>query len=677
VNQPTILRPFARASKVACAMVVWALVALAPMSADAQDAYAAYFEADTMTFGSFAKVGYSSKATNGTALKFTAAGTATKSLTTTTHGQDVVVNARSFKGNASTRPDLIVQVDGATYLTTRDLTKAWTDYSAVVEVPAGAHTIAVGAANMGNGGELWVDIVKIAADSAPSDTACSGSLQAKIDAAPVGGTVRAESCIYREQLEIAKPLTLIGQPGSEIRGSDIWGEWTRQSDGTYLSSKTVPNFYQEDVSCEQGTQRCAWPEQVFIDAQPQLQVASSATPKAGEFKVTSDRKVVLGSDPTAKTVEVTVRQHWITGTSAADGVTIEGFTMRHAANDWRCGAVQSREPSTGSGSTFSSCRLKADGEDWNLRANTLLHAAGAVVSVRSKNADITDNEIAYGGQLGIHNPSDGSVVSGNQIHHNNTERFCIAAGSCVAYSTDGDSTATNTSVESGGIKIAGGHAGVTVRDNEVAHNRGQGIWFDVQTSAVVADANRVHHNARRGIFCEISFGCRITNNVIWENGWATPGHVDGAGIQVGNSSDVVVANNTLAWNADGIAIVGLDRVGTANDNVTNVWVHDNTVLQEDTNFSGDGKKGALLWIQGCCDKQMFSASANNRAENGRYWFADPEGPTKPRYEWNGTEYTSLASFNATGGEENGRYLSQSEKDAMTANKSIPARPEPH
>jgi len=488
----------------------------------------------------------------------------------------------------------------------------------------------------------------------------------------------AAPCIYREHVNIGKPLTLVGQPGSEIRGSDIWGGWTRLSNGTYISSRTVPNFYQEDVSCEPNTQRCAWPEQVFVDGAPQEQVSSSSTPAPGQFKVESGRKVVLGSSSIGKMVEVTVRKHWITGTSSADGVTIRGFTMRHAANDWRCGAIQSREPSTGSGSTFSSCRQKTDGSAWTVENNRLLHAAGAILSVRTNNARILNNVIAYGGQLGIHNPKDDSLIEDNNIHHNNTERFCISAGSCTGYSTDGNSTASNFLVESGGVKIAGGQARVTVRNNEIAFNRGQGLWFDVQTSGMKAVANRVHNNARRGIFCEISFGCQITNNVVWENGWATPGYVDGAGIQVGNSSDVVVANNTLAWNADGIAIVGVDREGTVNDNVTNVWVHDNTVLQEDTSFSGDGKKGALLWIQSCCNAQMFSAGAKNWGENGRYWFEDPESSTKPRYEWNGTKYTSLVRFNnETRGEENGHYLSEDEKDTVTDHKGIPAAPKPH
>jgi nitrous oxidase accessory protein NosD len=58
-------------------------------------------------------------------------------------------------------------------------------------------------------------------------TACTNSLQTKINAAPWGGTVKADSCVYREQILIDKPITLSGQPGSQIRGSDVWRSWTK------------------------------------------------------------------------------------------------------------------------------------------------------------------------------------------------------------------------------------------------------------------------------------------------------------------------------------------------------------------------------------------------------------------------------------------------------------------
>ena len=199
---------------------------------------------------------------------------------------------------------------------------------------------------------LFCSILAVLASAPPAREAdYADSLQAKVDAAPAGDTVKAEACIYREQVSITKPLTLVGQPGSEIRGSEVWTSWTAWGD-KFVSSKTLPDFYQEDVSCQEGTQRCAWPEQVFMDGKPSMQVAPDANLASGQFKVNASRTVVLGSSSTGKTVEVTVRKHWITVTTSADGVTIRGLTMRHAANDWRCGA--SDDPSLAS---FKRCGL--------------------------------------------------------------------------------------------------------------------------------------------------------------------------------------------------------------------------------------------------------------------------------------------------------------------------------
>jgi parallel beta-helix repeat protein len=515
----------------------------------------------------------------------------------------------------------------------------------------------------------------VAHASPAAATTCSGSLQAKIDAAPPGSTVIADACIYREQVRITKPITLVGQPGSEIRGSEVWEGWKKLASGNFQSSNSVPKFPQEDVSCEPNTQRCAWPEQVFVDGMARRQVRPGSDPGPGEFKVDRSGRVVLGSDPTGKTIEVTVRRHWITGGSSADGVTVQGFTMKHAANEWRSGAIQSREPTTrNANGTYAWSRFKPDGDDWNIEDNTLSDAHGAIVSVRSDDADISNNEIFRGGQLGIHNPRDNSRVSGNYIHHNNTERFCIEAGNCAGYSTDGDSTVSATLVESGGVKIAGGQGFVSVSSNEISDNRGNGLWFDVGTHDIVASNNRVHHNARRGIFFEISDGAKIFSNIVYENGSARTNHVNGAGIQVGNSSNAEVYNNTLAWNADGIAVVGADREGTEYDLVHDVHIHDNSILG--TNSANKIKNHvALAWLQ-LPSSKLFDPANNNWGANNKYWYSSEEGSLE-RFRWGNSSIKKLAAFNATPGEENGSYLTQDEKGAVVASKGTPASPQPH
>ena len=60
----------------------------------------------------------------------------------------------------------------------------------------------------------------------PAACPARSGIQALVDAAAPGATVTVPPCLARETVKIDKPLTLNGQPGAEIRGSDVWTAWT-------------------------------------------------------------------------------------------------------------------------------------------------------------------------------------------------------------------------------------------------------------------------------------------------------------------------------------------------------------------------------------------------------------------------------------------------------------------
>lgn len=295
--------------------------------------------------------------------------------------------------------------------------------------------------------------------------------------------------------------------------------------------------------------------------------------------------------------------------------------------------------------------------NWTVQNNQLSDAHGAIVSLKGGGGTghkILKNDISRGGQLGIAGTGRYEVISGNKIHHNNTEDF-------------------NWEWEAGGLKTV--HAeDVTVDSNEFYSNRGNAIWFDYECRNNTISNNRMHHNARRGIHYEMSEYGKIYKNVLWENGWSTPGRSNkGAGIGISNSKNVEAYSNTLAWNADGIGIWGQNRDGTAWDNVYNIYVHDNTILAKD--YSSDPKDNfALAWMQVTGYNQMFDPANKNRGANNKYWYPNPES-SLVRYEWNRTGYGKLAAFYATPGEENGRYLTGAEKDQVVSSARIPSSPE--
>ncbi|MEX2426103.1 MAG: hypothetical protein WD401_04990, partial [Thermomicrobiaceae bacterium] len=59
-----------------------------------------------------------------------------------------------------------------------------------------------------------------------NEVAPGTSIQQMVDNAGSGATVRVPAGIYRETVTINKPITLIGEPGAEIRGSDVWTNWS-------------------------------------------------------------------------------------------------------------------------------------------------------------------------------------------------------------------------------------------------------------------------------------------------------------------------------------------------------------------------------------------------------------------------------------------------------------------
>lgn len=459
---------------------------------------------------------------------------------------------------------------------------------------------------------------------------CTESLQARIDAASAGDTVIAEPCTYREQVVIDKPLTLVGQPGSQIRGSNVWKSWSKRSGGLWRSMLSVPTLPQDEpnVYCMPDTTRCKLPEQVFFDSKPLTQVTSRPT-KANQFFVNAKRKVILMRDPRGHTVEVTTRQHWVLGTPLADGVTIEGWTMKHAGTESRSAALMNRFEVHETG-----------GERWTVRNNVLSDGNSAILSLtNAPSHEIAGNRILRGGMLGIKGAGRGSVIRSNEIAYNNTERYCYDA-ICGIGAT-------------GGAKFASNVADTTFDQNVVHDNFGKGVHYDIDCSNNIASNNRIYDNARIGLNMELCYSGKAFGNVIYGNGYATPDGMRGTGILVNSCENTEIYDNVVANNPGGIAVI--TSGARLNHELTHdVFIHDNTIISQAGTI-------ALAW-KGSVD--AFAPSANNLGADNRYYYPLAENG-QARFAWDST-ITQLSAFNATLGEERGAYLTTAEKDAILA-----------
>ena len=493
---------------------------------------------------------------------------------------------------------------------------------------AGAAIPALALVAIALGLAAWVPVGASAASASPVVAEpAPGTLQRLVDAATPGAVVVVPPGVYREQVTIDRPLTLRGDH-AEIRGSDVWSDW-QVAGNRWLSDISVPTFTGGGF-CRDP--RCAWPEQVFIDGRPLLQVARD--PGAGQFAIDSDRRVVLADDPTGRLVEVTVRERWLT--VDAPDVTIEDLVMSHAASPPQQGALQALPGAD---------RLTVTGV-------RLSDAHGSLISFQGvTGASLRSSDLSRAGQLGVHAGGDGTsdlTIEDNRIHDNNTEGF-------------------DPAWEAGGLKAAIA-TGLRVIGNDVADNDGVGVWCDIDCHDFTASGNRVHGNTRAGIMFEISDGARIENNVVWENGWGFPTWGWGAGILVSSSSNATVRGNLLAWNADGISVISQARNRAGGDAVRNVSVVDNTVL-------ADAASGFLLgWLQDW-PGPLYAADSGNQGAGNRFWHESRE-PSGCRFEWSDC-IDSIAAFSTTPGGSDSTYLSDAEAHAALADAGVPARPVPH
>jgi parallel beta-helix repeat protein len=284
------------------------------------------------------------------------------------------------------------------------------------------------------------------------------------------------------------------------------------------------------------------------------------------------------------------------GSTGQHDVTVRGFVVEHFLNDWADAGF--RAPII-------------PGIDWT----------------------IVNNEVRYNAQAGI-GASAGSVIRGNNIHHNG--RIGITGGpvSDVLIESNeiafNNTASYNTGEHAGGAKITGGSAGssnIVFRGNWVHDNTGRGLWLDTNVRNVILRRNTIENNTSHGIFHETSWHTVIRNNVVRNNAaeFAGKSCAWGAQIQVNDSQNVEIYGNKVVSSdgSNGICAVDIERtvIQSASNKVANLYVHDNVVKMRLSGTTG------LLGRS-----NVYKASANNRFANNTYYVTDT---TTKAWVWRG------------------------------------------
>ena len=153
-------------------------------------------------------------------------------------------------------------------------------------------------------------------------------------------------------------------------------------------------------------------------------------------------------------------------------------------------------------------------------------------------------------------------VRANYVHHNGALGL-VGTGVNMLFENDNRLQQHRRSqpVLVGGRRKWVATSGLVVRGNFAHHNKGHGLWTDIENIDTLYQFNRSEDNDLNGIFHEVSYRAVIRYNTCQRNGVVspTPGWVTGAGISVNSSPDVEVYENIIVNNFNGIGGIQTPR----------------------------------------------------------------------------------------------------------------------
>ena len=172
--------------------------------------------------------------------------------------------------------------------------------------------------------------------------------------------------------------------------------------------------------------------------------------------------------------------------------------------------------------------------DHNANSNGALRTYGVTIGNTSI---LRRNIIHHNGWLGINSSKAmDALIEGNDVYANPPAYFNDTVG------------------EAANIKLFDSGR-ITIRGNYVHDSIFRGIWVDTMRPDVTIEYNRVVNHGRAGIWYEVSYRGMIRHNYVENAGYHQTRIHDwlrGGGIEVSNSPDVSVLNNTVVNSLNGI-----------------------------------------------------------------------------------------------------------------------------
>jgi parallel beta-helix repeat protein len=430
------------------------------------------------------------------------------------------------------------------------------------------------------------------------------NIQAAVDKYPAGTAFTLLPGVFRMQTVTPKNGdTFTGQAGTIMSGARVLTNFTRS--GSLWVTRSQDKHGDAEGQCLPAYPACQFPEDLFINNQMLLRVASLGEVAHGTWYYDyTANNIYLADDPTSVTVEMGVVQAAFKG--LASRVTIRNIVVEKYDTPAQLGAISADNTN---GWTVDNVEVR------------FVHGAGIHLG---NSMTLINSSFHHNGQYGVGatNTHD-AVVQYNEIAYNST----------VGYDPSWGAGATKFAMTTN----------LVVRGNNVHHNKGKGLWTDIDNRYTLYEGNTVTDNDGQGIFHEISYDAIIRNNDCERNGFGGANDaLSGAGILVAASPNVEIYANRVVGNANGIGARQENRGSGAYGpyNVQNLAVHDNTVTM-DRGYSG------LVSMSG---DQSFFTSRNNRFYHDTYHY----GSSSRRFAWLGQTITDV-QWRQAGQETDGTF----------------------
>lgn len=475
--------------------------------------------------------------------------------------------------------------------------------------------------------EKWVEQQQKGKKMAQITVNVGDDLQALVNANPDGTTFLIKSGEHRMQQVIPKAdVTFVGENGAILNGSRLLTSWSWNGSYWVHGGQTQEGPHYHGSNCVSGIP-CEYPEDLFMDDWFMTQVHTLGEVTSGKwyFDFAADT-IYMADNPSGHKMEIGVSQFAIGYPEGYMGmpegpddawrvknVVIKNLIVEKYACPGQWGAIGNQYP----------------GKDWIVEDCEVRLNHGCGIDFNGA-AVIRNNNVHHNGQIGITGIGDSAVIENNEISYN-----------CV------DEVGFDWGWEGGGTKFAR-CTNLIVRGNFVHHNKGAGLWTDIDNRDVLYEDNVVEDNLHDGIFHEISYSAIIRNNKIRRNATGNRGQYYGAQITIANSQDVEIYGNEIIADSArsddyGVLVLNHNRGGGAFGTWRSyrVYVHDNEI---DCRSSNTINGGYANW-----DVANFWANGEIRFDKNNYKL---NSLSANRFAWS-SGLTNWAGFQAAGQEASG------------------------